>query len=79
MGDAPVKRALRLVGIMELFRQEPDKGFTNEELAERFKVSVRTIQKDMADLAGDPVYLPVFVRRQWMLVRKGVSVDKPAP
>ena len=70
MGDAPLKRSLRLVAIMELFRQEPDRGFTNEELAQRFHVGVRTIQKDMADLGGDPVYLPVYERRAWVMVRK---------
>ncbi len=70
MADTPLKRSLRLVAIMELFRQEPDRGFTTEELAQRFNVSVRTIQKDMADLGGDPVYLPVYERKMWVMVKK---------
>lgn len=70
MADTPLKRSLRLVAIMELFRQEPHRGFTTEELAQRFNVSVRTIQKDMADLGGDPVYLPVYERKIWVMVKK---------
>ncbi len=55
MADTPLKRSLRLVSIMELFRQEPHRGFTTEELAQLYGVSQRAIQRDLEDLQDEPI------------------------
>jgi len=62
-----MKRAVRLLYIVQLLNDRP---MTTNELAQRCEVSERTIRKDMLDLQGNPLYLPLIlrVRREWKLL-----------
>ena len=54
-----VARAMRMVYIIELLRAG---GRTIEELARLTNVTERTIYRDIADLQGEPNFLPLVVR-----------------
>lgn len=54
-------RAMRLLRLLDLLRE---RGWTTQELAERFGVSQRTIQRDILDLQGHPVYAPLITRTE---------------
>jgi len=62
-----LKRALRVDHIKDLFLA----GWagTTRDLAERYGVSQRTIQRDLADLQGEPFRLPLVVEATWRCVR----------
>jgi len=62
-----MKRAIRLLQIIDLLKA---RGYTSRELAERFDVSQRTIQQDLAELQADPLYAPLVTRRrqEWMMM-----------
>ena len=70
MGDAPMKRAVRLLQIIQLLNE---RAYTTRELAERCKVAERTIQQDLADLREDPLYLQLRqeVRYEYRLLGAG--------
>lgn len=55
-----MKRALRLMEMVELLRDRPR---TVEELAERFGVTERTIRRDLDELRSEPSYMPLVNRR----------------
>jgi len=65
---APVRRALRLADMMQLFRTD-DGAYTVDELARRYGVSERTVQRDLADLQDEPIRLPLVLRRVWSRMR----------
>ncbi|NMA26110.1 MAG: HTH domain-containing protein [Clostridiales bacterium] len=70
-----MKRAVRLLYIVQLLNDRP---MTTNELAQRCEVSERTIRKDMLDLQGNPLYLPLIlrVRREWKLLGKPAEERK---
>ena len=55
-------RAVRLVRIMEMLK---DRCYETGELADHFRVSRRTIQRDLYDLTGEPLYYPAVERHIW--------------
>ena len=71
MSDA-MKRAVRLLRIIELLRE---RAHTTDELADRLRVSQRTIQRDLADLQGDPLYAPLVcqTRQTWRVCEANAS------
>ncbi len=68
-------RAVRLVQLIDLLR---DRCYTTDELAERFGVSQRTIQKDLYDLTGDPLYVPLVDRHVWQHAELCCARAEPA-
>ena len=65
----PVNKATRLLAIVQALQERP---CTTRELAERFNVSERTIQQDLADLRGDPLHVQLvqYMRAEWGLLQK---------
>lgn len=55
----PIPRAIRLVQIQNLLYRNP-RGLTSSELAVACGVSVRTIERDIADLGCPPYNIPVL-------------------
>ena len=69
VGVSTVSKALRLVRLMQLFEQ---RSWTRRELAEELGVSMRTIERDMADLRAEPFYVPLWYDDgRWHLLRDG--------
>lgn len=62
MARTSVCRLHRLHQIMELLA---DGYRTASELAERFRVTKRTIEHDLLVLQGEPFYFPVEVQTEW--------------
>ncbi len=64
-----MKKAVRLSAILQALEERP---CTTRELAERFKVSERTIQQDLQDLRDDPLYVQLtqHIRHEWGLLQK---------
>lgn len=52
-------RAMRLIAMIDDLK---GRAWTVAELADRHHVTIRTIQRDLADLQGSPTYAPL-VRR----------------
>lgn len=65
-GRRTVARATRLIYILRLLEDRPR---TTREIAELFRVHVRTIQRDMLDIQGEPLYAPVVREGVWMLAK----------
>ena len=73
-----MKRALRLLQIIELLKQNRRNHYTTSGLASRFDVSQRTIQRDLDELRGEPEYLPLVsrVRREWTVETVGETGEQ---
>jgi predicted DNA-binding transcriptional regulator YafY len=65
-----MKRAVRLLKIIQLLNE---RAYTTGELAEHCGVSERAIQKDLADLRDDPLYLQLRqeIRYEYRLLGRG--------
>ena len=63
------KKASRMLD-MYLLLKASKRGYTLEELAERYGVTPRTIRRDIEDMERDPIYAPVVcnVRREWRIM-----------
>ncbi len=66
-------RPVRLIQIMELFRGGG--SYTTKELADRLGVTVRTIQRDVLELQGEPIYLPLYKEEE----RYHMMESRPQP
>jgi len=62
---SPLARAVRLAAMIELFRAGG--SYTTGELAERFGVSARVIQRDLAVLQSEPLRCPLVRETVWDL------------
>jgi predicted DNA-binding transcriptional regulator YafY len=56
-------KAVRLVREIQLF--EAGGYYRTQDLAERLRVSRRTIERDLLDLQGEPFYLPLVEEERW--------------
>jgi hypothetical protein len=55
------ERRARLNSMIALFKSS-GKGWTTKELAAHFHFSERQIERDLADIMGDPDYAPLVTR-----------------
>ena len=66
------ERRARLNDMIRLFKQS-GKGWTVKELSEHYHLCERQIQRDLADIMGDPDYAPLVtrceVRREYLHMR----------
>jgi hypothetical protein len=64
-----VKRAVRLIHLLRVLRERGERGISTFELADLCCVSQKTIQQDLQDLQGDPIYAPLIMRvkREWVM------------
>ena len=64
------EHAARLLEIIRILRDRPQ---TSDELAKRFGVSYRVIDRDLLALQGEPLYIPIIEsdRREhaWTILR----------
>jgi len=63
MGNPHMVRALRLLRIAELLREQPRRA---SELAEELGVSQRTIERDLLLLQGPPFHLGITPGDSWL-------------
>ncbi len=77
---AKASRLIQLIGLLSSGR-----AYTSTELAERLCISIRTIERDLAELQSEPLYVPLdyhdrerryFIEAGW----KGVKIARdPSP
>jgi predicted DNA-binding transcriptional regulator YafY len=56
MAKPAIKRSCRMIDMMQRLR---DAWVTKEQLAATYGVSLRTVERDLADLESEPIYAAV--------------------
>jgi len=65
-------RAMRLLDMLRRLRV---RGYTTEELAGVYGVSVRTVQADLQELGGYPEYAPLMCKVVWWSAEQIGAID----
>ncbi len=77
MADRIKERVARIVLLRDMFYDNLS-GYLATELAERLKVSLRSIERDLALLQADPLWVPLICEhRRWRLMVENMSKLPP--
>lgn len=74
MSDNACARAVRLI---EMIRLLEARGWRKRELAKRLGIGLRTIERDLLDIQGEPLYVPLVQDRGRWRVMVGASGQTP--